>query len=597
MKILAGGMNYKSHGPIINGLARVCELKCLDIENADFTYELEKDTIHTVLNRISESWHPDIIFWWIPEYNTVINKIEESPYPVFVFVMDWNLSIAALKDNLKRFDWIFIDRAGVEVLNRAGYQNVSFWKICSFDQQLYRNIPELEKIYDVVFIGHFNHNVHRERSKLLKRLALLGKDYNIKILTGVYGEENPRYLNRSKICFNYSVRGEANLRTFESTACKILMFLEDANLEVKDFFADKQECVYYNENNLEELVRYYLKHPEESEKIATSAYNKVQQQTYFDHFRELITVIRENNLDKMQDFKRQFNVIDKQEKLYQNCLLLIQGISKGSWETSLKAAEKLVKFARLKANSWNTMGVIYGNKLIGSADIELNKTLIVNSLNAFNRAKKLEPNAVLPYYNSASVYFLMGNDDLYMQELLEAFSVLEPATENLFSCRDLFFPSLFDLFRVTWEKSTGRFIDNQDKLLESYKNLLKWNICEKLGDYYHSIENFTESLDWYDKSINSFAEISGIVRAKRGIVLYKSGQPEAAIRDLEIAWQEFPFDPFIWFNFINILFESNQLDLCRKYCEELMIVIKSCPYYESELVWLQPVIEQLTVVQ
>lgn len=593
MKILAGGMNYNAHVPMLEALSEISDVKCLDTDNADIIYDVEKDSFLHILNKFPDKWEPDLVIWWVPEYNTIISKIEQSPYPVVVVVMDWNLGIAALKNNLKRFDWIFIDRAGVEVLNRAGYQNVSFWKIASFDPGLFKYYPELDKIYDVLFIGHFNHSVHRERSKWLKRLALLGNKYNIKILTGVYGEENPKYLNQAKICFNYSVRSEANLRTFEASTCKTLLFIEDSNIEVKDFFTDRKECVYYNEGNFEQLIDYYLNNDAEREQIAESAYKKVQTESYLEHFKYLLKIIKEKKIDKIKDFNRPFTKIEKLDKLFENCLILIQGISKGSVEASVKAGERLVNIAKKNPNSWNTLGVIYANKLLNSENNELNKSLIANSLNVFNQATLIDPYAILPYYNRASVFFSIGNYDLYEQELLKAYNLFNLTPDNLFSCKDLFFPRDFDLFRVTWEKCTGRYIENNSLLFDSYKNLLKWNICEKLGDLYRKKSNYRESIDWYGISINSVEGISDLVRAKRARVLFNLGKIEEALIDYEIAFEQFPFDTGIWFYFINSLFISGNIDKCRKYSEELITIIKSCPFYESEMVWLQPILDKL----
>jgi len=52
---------------------------------------------------------------------------------------------------------------------------------------------------------------------------------------------------------------------------------------LEDLFKDRQELVLYDENNLEELVDYYLNHEEERERIATSGFNKVRSFHTYDH--------------------------------------------------------------------------------------------------------------------------------------------------------------------------------------------------------------------------------------------------------------------------------------------------------------------------
>ena len=79
------------------------------------------------------------------------------------------------------------------------------------------------KVYDVTIVGNLNHEVQRERSRWLARIAQLSDRYNVRILGGIYGEEYTRVLNQSKITFNRSIRGEMNIdgRRFSKRALTI----------------------------------------------------------------------------------------------------------------------------------------------------------------------------------------------------------------------------------------------------------------------------------------------------------------------------------------------------------------------------------------
>jgi hypothetical protein len=130
---------------------------------------------------------------------------------------------------------------------------------------------------DILFVGNTHPAVQRERNPWLARLA---DRRNVFIAQSVWGDEYRQLLSRAKIVFNRSIRGEANMRTFEAAAAGALLFQEEENLEVRDFFEDGKECVLYRSDNLEELLNYYLDNDEEREKIAAGGREKVKEYTW-----------------------------------------------------------------------------------------------------------------------------------------------------------------------------------------------------------------------------------------------------------------------------------------------------------------------------
>src|SRR5262249_8992308 len=128
---------------------------------------------------------------------------------------------------------------------------------------------------DILFVGNFNPAIQSDRLPWLARLARLGDRYRVQIRTGVFGEDYRKILGRARIVFNRSIRGEANQRTFEAAAAGTLLFQETENQEAHAYFRDRQECVYYTSENLEQLLEYYLEHEDERQAIASAGRARV----------------------------------------------------------------------------------------------------------------------------------------------------------------------------------------------------------------------------------------------------------------------------------------------------------------------------------
>src|SRR5262249_4357672 len=118
--------------------------------------------------------------------------------------------------------------------------------------------PDGPRDIDILFVGNVNPAVQRERLSWLARLARLADCRHVVLATGVFGDDYRRLLRRARIAFNRSIRGECNQRAFEAAAAGALLFQEADNRELPAYFRDRQECVCYTTDDLEELLEYYL---------------------------------------------------------------------------------------------------------------------------------------------------------------------------------------------------------------------------------------------------------------------------------------------------------------------------------------------------
>jgi hypothetical protein len=78
----------------------------------------------------------------------------------------------------------------------------------------------------------------------------------VRIVQGVWGAEYRQLLRRARVVFNRGFRGECNLRALEAVAAGALLFQEADDREVPAYFTDRQDCVYYTDDNLEDLLHY-----------------------------------------------------------------------------------------------------------------------------------------------------------------------------------------------------------------------------------------------------------------------------------------------------------------------------------------------------
>ncbi|MBX7257308.1 MAG: glycosyltransferase [Candidatus Hydrogenedentes bacterium] len=240
---------------------------------ADYCFDPLRESWSDILSRFGANWTPDIALFWFPENDPPPLGIEDSPIPTVAMAGDWNMFYPCLSVNLGRYDHVLCDKEGVKVLGNNGILPHHLFPLYSHDPELHMRYGA-EKDIDILYVGSLNFAHYRERAKYLERIARMSDRYRVVLTTGFYDEAYGRLLDRAKIVFNLSIRGEVNLRVFESMACGALAFLEDRNDEVRDWFEDGRDLVLYNNDNLEDRLAYYLDHPAERNAIVERALSR-----------------------------------------------------------------------------------------------------------------------------------------------------------------------------------------------------------------------------------------------------------------------------------------------------------------------------------
>lgn len=243
----------------------------------------EEYTAETIVSRIPEGWEPECSIFFYPEYHPIPLGMECLPFKSIAVISDWNCGLLTLQKSLSVFDHIFVDVPGVKLFQRMGFRNASFWPAYSFNRSWHYKMDNVPKRYDITFIGNLNPTIHQKRNRLLSQVLKLSDRYAVNVDVGIRGEAYGRMLNDSKIVFNCSVRGEFNMRCYEALACGALLFLEADNLEAASIVSE-ESLVLYREDNLVELLLYYLEHDEERQRKVQKGLQEVQEHDYLTHF-------------------------------------------------------------------------------------------------------------------------------------------------------------------------------------------------------------------------------------------------------------------------------------------------------------------------
>jgi hypothetical protein len=97
--------------------------------------------------------------------------------------------------------------------------------------------------------------MHIQRGRMLGIVASLSDRYHVVIASELPVDEYTALLSRSRIAFNYCLRGEMNLRCFEALACGAALFVEEDNREAHAFLEDREHAVFYRRRILRQFWR------------------------------------------------------------------------------------------------------------------------------------------------------------------------------------------------------------------------------------------------------------------------------------------------------------------------------------------------------
>ncbi|PKL76334.1 MAG: hypothetical protein CVV27_10815, partial [Candidatus Melainabacteria bacterium HGW-Melainabacteria-1] len=244
----------------------------ISFELSDATHLLQTQ----ILPHLPPGWQPDLLLFVIPERYLIPLDLHLMPCPLVVLVEDWYFNFEMLKAHQALFDYWLVDHTAVPLFRQAGIERVHGFQVFALDLERFGGYADVEVRYDIGFIGNLRTTVHTRRAHYLARLAALSEDWRVGIATERYGEDYIRFFRQCHLIFNYSIHGEFNMRCYEALGCGRLMLLEAQNQEAPLFLIPGEDYVSYRPEQLEQLIAYYLHHPQERERIALNGRRAIQ---------------------------------------------------------------------------------------------------------------------------------------------------------------------------------------------------------------------------------------------------------------------------------------------------------------------------------
>lgn len=235
----------------------------------------EETSIKTVFDQFNDLWYPDIVVC----DTSVLNYIPDiylCPVKTILFTRD------AWADTLYNRGLVeFFDFINYGIVDRSVFErfNVNILPLSNCAVSLPENDSEpLEfdkREIDVISISNYDSGFYHERYKTLFKLSESNESgFIIKYITGIKRKQISEYYQRSKIMLDWA--HTLSNRSYEAALNGCLLFSHEDNPVIKTFWIPFKEYIPFNNENVMELLSFYLNNPDAAKKIVVNAYNKVK---------------------------------------------------------------------------------------------------------------------------------------------------------------------------------------------------------------------------------------------------------------------------------------------------------------------------------
>ncbi|MAG35275.1 MAG: hypothetical protein CL878_03365 [Dehalococcoidia bacterium] len=560
------------------------DLRSFGSDGTDYPYDEDSDSWDDLIGRAAPDFAPDVVVWWRLEHNPLPGSgPAECPLPLVGVVGDWNLTLSDLLGSLHLCDHIVTDRAGVSALQRCGLHNVSFSPWYTYEPEIHRLLPDTPRIYDITFAGNLNHDVQRERATWLRRLALLGRRYRVRIETGVFGDDYTRLLNQSKIVFNRSIKGELNQRAHEAAACGALVLLEDTNVEVHEVFAPGRECVLYNEDNFERVMEQWLSDDEGLRRVASAGHGRVQRKHPVHRERRLLELLA----DLLPDMRRTqgghgtaWQAMSAPERSYRRARGLALGLQGAYLNGADRALVECLNHDQSEPEYWSALGALRVHMSDAvETETQLRDRLRREALRFLTRAVEHWPTYALAHYNLANLHLTLEQPDAAMLHLTRLLALLTAEGDAALPTIGYYYPREYDAFAVEWERVVALADAQPGQAAEGHGLLLAWDAWRHLADIFAEQGRDRQAFAAWDYAIEARPDF-GVPYGARAKLHEQRGRPGQAADDYKAAIEREPFYFAAWHGLARTLRQLERTSELQAFIDECLTIIDACPNYE-----------------
>ncbi len=522
--------------------------------------------------RYPVGWEPDFLVLSL-QYSCLPDWLLHSGLPVVGLAADWNLQWHHYRSLASFCDHILTDPRGTECFRRENINHVS-------DACLFGCIPswardrgyQSNRDIDVLFVGNMHPFVQADRLPWLFRIGQLSNKFNVRICSGVFGDDYRRLLERSRIVFNRSIRDECNMRVFETLATGGLLFQEESNAEVMRFLTPGKEYVCYNEANVEERIEFYLQHESSRFEIAELGRARIRDFTYERFWAQHISLITSmwgqitarasSRIGARKAFSLQARIWQRQSAAFGSDTTLAASLRQfASPASSDSRAHYLLacvlhiekKYHDAEDHFRLSFDFDPRNVIAGIAWAE---TLIL--LNRGTDAIAIAKRVLRVLANTAGLDIYLGDEPLS-----------QPGYTQL---------------RIAWEKAAYENSGNRAAEMTDKCALLRWRLLTLLGEVTGDVAYFYEAVDSRPELKHTHIAL--------GRALRKQGIFQQAVEHLQIAAAAFPFDADLAADLYAVMGEASDTLGQQKFATERGRLKKAAAKLVRDESWLAQVTQR-----
>jgi glycosyltransferase involved in cell wall biosynthesis/SAM-dependent methyltransferase len=263
-----------------------------------------------VLDHLPKGWNPDFYFWLETGLSGIPLDLQEYDFPKVCYLIDTHINYEKHIDIARNFDFIFLaQKAYVKKMIDVGLQNV-FWLPLACDPDIHGKVEQKKK-FDVGFVGSIP-EVPNRRKTLLERIS---SRFNLSSERKFMNEMAEHY-SAAKIVFNNAVNNDLNMRVFEALCSGSLLLTDSASGSgLEEIFENKKHLIIYEDENIENLIAYYLENDMDRELIAEQGrYEVLKNHTYAHRAEDLINVLN----SEIREQSKESSEMEKPENYYKN---------------------------------------------------------------------------------------------------------------------------------------------------------------------------------------------------------------------------------------------------------------------------------------
>lgn len=423
----------------------------------------------------------------------------------------------------------------------------------------------------MLFVGNVQPAVQRERLAWLGRLARLRSRWNVVLAAGAFGDEYRALLRRARVVFKRSVRGECNRRTFEAVACGALLFQERDNAEAPAYLRDRQECVYYGDDDLESLLHRYLTREEERRAVAEAARARTAEFGFEALWADELSRI-EAELPGLRERVPRRPRLEGIPGLFARTW---QALSAGEEGPALEAdlASALAREPG-QAELHNALGLVQTvrGRRGGPVTAELSR----RAAGHFRLALNCDPRHPVAALNLAGALAGAGEREPAADVARRALSALgsSPDPEALDAAP---FPPGYDLFRVEWERAAWDHPGEPRAEARAKADLLRWRLHSLLAD-------LTGELPHHYEAVLARPDLPPL-RAALGCALGRAGRPAEAAGHLRLVAEANPFDAGAARALWQALTDAGDAEAARRLAAERRLLCEAAPGLVPDEPW------------